>query len=712
MFVLATPVSHLTRVGRVTAKQLEKIGIETVEDLIFYYPFRYDDLSRVLTIDKLFPGVEATVRGRVELIKNRRSPVKKKILTEAIVSDDTGSLKVVWFNQPFLTKNIRPGDVIYLAGKANFDYREIEFVNPVYEIVRRGAPLNTAAIVPVYHLTGRITQKQLRFLIKHSLDFIGEVPEWLPKDIIKRRDFISITEALRQIHFPASWAEVEEAESRLKFDELFLFQLLAQRIKHLLKKSRAIPIEFKKRQTVKFVNSLPFKLTNDQRLAAWEIIKDLEGDRPMNRLLEGDVGSGKTVVAAMAMLNVVLNKHQAALMAATDILARQHYKTICKLLADFNIKIGLVTRSEKKINYKLGARNPVGGKKNFDSRFVTHNSDIIIGTHALISAKGAVPADRHGPASGGQDKIEFKNLALTIIDEQHRFGVEQRKFLKANSGQSGITPHFLSMTATPIPRSLALALYGDLDLSIIKEMPKGRKKILTKIVDSKNRSGAYEFIREKVKEGRQVFVICPLINPSDKLGVKSVAEEYQKLRKDIFPEFKIEALHGKLPSAAKEKIMTEFSENKINVLVSTSVVEVGIDVPNATIMMIEGAERFGLAQLHQFRGRVGRGEHQSYCLLFSDNLVGQTKERLRALVSSNDGFALAEKDLALRGPGEVYGTQQSGIIDLKLAKLTDFLIIKQAKEEAEKIIADDPEFKKYAEIKARLRLAEEAVHLE
>jgi len=699
MLIFNTPISQLTRVGKVTAKQLAKLGIETAEDLIFYFPFRYEDFSRVLPIANLTPDIDATIRGRVDLIKNRRSPVKKKILTEAIISDNTGSIKVVWFNQPFLIKNIKPGDSIFLAGRVNYDYREIEFINPTYELARAGQTINTAGIVPVYHLTEKLTQKQLRFLINYSLQNIKDIDDYLPEELIERYDFITLKESLKQIHFPESGEALEKAKKRLKFDELFLIQLSTQQSKYLLKNSNAVSLKIKEDAVAKFVEQLPYQLTDDQRRAAWEIIKDLEKKSSMNRMLEGDVGSGKTIVVAIAILNVVLNGYNVVYMAPTEILARQHFETFCKLFANFDIKIGLINRTEKKIN------RDGENKKVLDSKFIIQNSDIIIGTHALIQEKIEFFAKGEA-ASGG------KNLALAIIDEQHRFGVKQRKLLKEKSGDKKNTPHFLSMTATPIPRSLALTLYGDLDLSIIKEMPKGRKKILTKIVDSKNRKKAYQFIKDKIKDGQQVFVVCPLINPSDKLGVKSVREEYEKLNKIIFPKFTIAMMHGRLKGEEKEKIMKDFLENKINILVSTSVIEVGIDIPNATIMMIEGAERFGLAQLHQFRGRVGRGEHQSYCLLFSDNLSDEVKKRLNALVESSDGFALAEKDLKLRGPGEVYGIQQSGMIDLKIAKLTDWQIIKQARQEAENIIFSDVELKKYPELKNWLKLAEKTVHLE
>jgi ATP-dependent DNA helicase RecG len=423
------------------------------------------------------------------------------------------------------------------------------------------------------------------------------------------------------------------------------------------------------------VAALPFTLTSDQKKVSWQILLDLEKSLPANRLIEGDVGSGKTIVAAIALYNTVLNSFQAVLMAPTEILARQHFATLSELLLPKGVKIALLTSSEKKL---IVGRKEITDAKEVLNQIKKGEVDLIIGTHALI-----------------QDEVSYGNLGLVIIDEQHRFGVEQRKMLKEKNN-NGLTPHFISMTATPIPRSLALILYGELDLSLIKEMPKGRKKIITKIVQENNRFKAYEFIRQEIKCGRQVFVICPLIDPSDKLGVKSVKEEFKRLDKDIFPDLAIGLLHGKLKAKEKENIMADFKNNKIKILVSTSVIEVGIDMPNATIMMIEGAERFGLAQLHQFRGRVGRGEEQSYCFLFAENFSPKTKERLESLVKSNDGFALAEYDLSFRGPGEVFGTRQSGLPEFKIADLTDLDLINLTKIQAREFlehndIADFPQ---------------------
>ena len=683
---LTTPVSEISRVGKTTASRLKRLGIETVEDLIFYYPFRWEDFSEISSIENLQPGAIVTVKGKIQLLKNRRSPVKRKFLTEGLISDKTGSVKVIWFNQPFLAEILQPGDEVYLSGKVDFDRYTLQLINPVYEKVSRSQAIHTARLVPIYSLTENLTQKQIRFLISLVLPAIKLIKDWLPPDIIKEFNLIDLDLALSQIHFPKNQRTLDLAIKRLKFDELFLFQLQIQLSKIELSASQAEKINFAEKETKYFVDSLPFKLTNDQRKAAWQIISDLQKRNPMNRLLEGEVGSGKTVVAAIAMFNVALEKKQSVLMAPTEILAAQHYKTINNLFQATELKVALLTRSQQLVNNTEATR-----KKILDS-LKSDEIKIIIGTHALL-----------------QEGVEFNNLALAAIDEQHRFGVEQRKILREKSGDPGITPHLLSMTATPIPRSLSLTLYGDLDLSIIKEMPRERKKVITEIIDPVKRQQTYDFVREQIKVGRQIFVVCPLIDPSDKLGVKAVTEEYEKLKIEIFPEFIIAMLHGKLKPADKEKVMVDFLAKKSDILVSTSVVEVGVDVPNASVMIIEGADRFGLASLHQFRGRVGRSEHQSYCFLFTDNPSQKTKLRLQALSSAKDGFELAELDLQLRGPGEIYGTVQSGLPVFKIASLADHELIAQTKKAVEVI---GPNLENYPVLKSKLSQMIKKVHLE
>ena len=572
---------------------------------------------------------------------------------------------------------------------------------------------------------GGLLAKYLPYIIQLFLPLAGQMEDWLPEPVKMSQRLIDLKTAIRQIHFPVSSKSAGFARRRLAFEELFLIQVFSLSQKIARRKEQAQAIKFNEALIRNFVANLPFQLTGAQKKAAWEIFQDLAKNQPMNRLLEGDVGAGKTVVATMAAIEVARARYQAAFMAPTEILAKQHYETLCGLLANFNVKIGLITSGDRKMNNESGIMNhgKCEKKSALDSLFIIYNSDIIIGTHALI-----------------QEKISFKNLVLAIVDEQHRFGVAQRAALQKNiaglsDGLPGKIPHLLSMTATPIPRSLALTIYGDLDLSLLDEMPKGRQKIITRLVPPIRREAAYEFIRQQIKNGRQAFVVCPRIEISDKsqviseqpeslianhlslmTDVKAAKAEYEKLSKDIFPELRTALLHGKIKSKEKDKIMTYFNAGRIDVLVATSVIEVGIDIPNATIMMIEGAERFGLAQLHQLRGRVGRSSYQSYCLLFTDSSSRQTQERLKIMTACNNGFELAEQDLALRGPGEFFGTSQSGLPDLPASLLSgsliDLIMVKQARGEAAKILRQDPELKNYPLLKDQLKNFRANIHLE
>ena len=678
MVNLNSPITDLYRVGQTTSKLLKKLGLNTVNDLLFYFPFRYEDFSERVKIADLTDGASANVSGTIELIQNRKSVRRKMYLTEALISDETDSLKVVWFNQLFLTRSYKVGDKVSLAGRVSESYGALTMMSPVIEKIYDGNLIHTSGLIPNYHLTANLTQKQIRFLVREVIDLADRAAEWLPEDIKTHLHLLDLGAALHQIHFPKNLAEVTAAQQRLGFAELFLRQLKAQMIKRELKTRQALAISFREADTKKFVDSLPFKLTDDQRKAAWEILQDLAQPVPMSRLLEGDVGSGKTLVVILALLNVALNKKQGLLMVPTAILAQQHFDTISRLLAPFALKISLLTQSHK---------DPAAA-----------TADIIIGTHALI-----------------QKNIKFSRLALAVVDEQHRFGVAQRQKILDFNSAAGLTPHFLSLTATPIPRSLALAIYGDLDLSVIKEQPAGRRPIITKLVSEQQRAAAYAFIRRLIKDGRQAFVICPLIDESDKLGVKSVKAEHAKLAQEIFPELKVGLLHGRLKSAEKEKVMADFLSGRTQILVSTSIIEVGVDVPNAALMIIEGAERFGLASLHQFRGRVGRSAYQSYCFLFPGNEEinnPKTLERLEALTKYQDGFSLAKIDLKLRGAGELYGSGQSGFPELQIASLFDYENIKKAQAEASALIDRDPELQQYPLLREKLGEWEMLVHLE
>lgn len=694
MLTLESDIKNITRVGLATANKLKKLDINTVYDLLFYFPFRYDDFSKLTKIESLQPGEKVNIVAQIELIQNKRSPRRRMNITEALVNDGTESLKAIWFNQPFIARNLKTGDMVSLAGKVEEDFGGLVMMSPNYEKVSANN-VNTQGLVPVYHLTLSVTQKQLRFLIKQAIWLSAQVKDWLPTQIKKNLKLCDLSQAIHNIHFPKNKNDYEIARERLAFDEIFLLQMQSSLVKLEIKQEKANVINFKEAEIKNFVSSLPFALTDAQKKASWAILQDLGRSQPMARMLQGDVGSGKTIVALLAALNTALNGQKTVFLVPTEILAKQHFDNIVKLLNGFNVKVGLVTRSDKRANYELRITNYEKKieSKNHNSLFIIHNSDIIIGTHALI-----------------QEGIKFEKLALVVIDEQHRFGVEQRKTLLNN--KAGLSPHFLSMTATPIPRSLALALYGELDISVINEMPKNRLPILTKIVEEDKRDKAYEFIRAQIKIGRQVFVICPLIDISDTFGQKSVKEEYDKLSSEIFPDLNIGCLYGRMKAAEKDKTMNDFLANKINVLVATSVIEVGIDVPNASIIMIEGADKFGLAQLHQFRGRVGRSSHQSYCLLFPGSKSDKVTQRLEALVDHASGFELAKMDLKFRGPGEFYGTAQKGFPELKIASLFDYELMKKARTEAEKIIATDMSLNTWPTLKDRIGEYKNKVHLE
>jgi len=736
---LSTPIEEIPRVGPQYQKRLKKLGIKTVRDLLFHFPHRYEDFSDIIPISQATPGKIICIQGEITEIKNFRTFRRRMYITEAKVSDESGGIRVTWFNQPYLINTLKKGDFVFLAGKMVSKDGKKYLSSPAYEKIpaqfveslgngEKYDSVHIGRIIPVYPETEGMSSRWLRFIIKPLLTKIKDgIPETLPEEIRKEQDLLPIKETIWQIHFPDTLEKAELSKKRFVFEELFDLALAILREKIKLAKEKAIVIPINLEVIKKFIQKLPFKLTLDQKKSAWQILKDLEKARPMNRLLDGDVGSGKTVVAAIAVLNAVKAGFQTAFMAPTEILAKQHFGTINGLLKGFKVKIGLITGKENLFgSKKIKRKEMIDKTKNGEI-------DILIGTHALV-----------------QEKVEFKKLGLVIIDEQHRFGIEQRARLchKGYGGQAKLIPHFLSMSATPIPRTLALTIYGDLDLSLIKEMPKGRKKIITRIIPPEKRQEAYDFIRSEVQSGRQVFVICPRIEPvsaesfyekilntqetlverefhslshlrflrelGDKRNflwadVKAVKQEYEKLRKDIFPDLNVGMLHGKMKTEEKEKALTNFRERKTDILVSTSVIEVGIDFPNATIMMIEGADKFGLAQLHQFRGRVGRGKDQSSCFLFSEF---QYNPRLKAMVSCQDGFELAEKDLKLRGPGDLTGQRQWGFPDFVMASLKNIELVEKTREAAKEILTKDPELKKYPLLRERLEKFRERIHLE
>jgi len=720
---LSTPIQDIPKIGLTYQKRLKKFGIKTVQDILFHFPARYDDFSDIISISEARQKLTQTVciQGKISEIEGTRTFKKWMSLTEAIIEDENAKIKVIWFNQPYIAKTLKEDDFVCLAGKISLGKEGLYLNNPSYERINEWSDNNnlthTGRIVPVYPETRGVTSRWFRFIIKPLLvRFVNIMPESLPVEIIKKHKFLPISEALWQLHFPDSFESADAAKARFSFEELFLIQLSVLKEKAKLMQKQAPSCKMDADLMKEFTDSLPFKLTDSQKKCSFQILKDIEKTIPMSRLLEGDVGSGKTVVATMASLSVVKNNLQVAFMAPTEILAKQHFKEVSKLLSKFKVRVGLLTGKNSRISeeeevFEISRQSLLGDLEN-------GQINILIGTHSLIQ-KGVV----------------FKKLSLVIVDEQHRFGVDQRAQLFKGLK---LVPHLLSMTATPIPRTLALTVYGDLDLSLITEMPKDRKKIKTLIVESKDRKTAYEFIEKEVKEGKGVFVICPKIEAKNSSAnsksnepifgsfvpqnydlrslafndVKAVKEEYEKLSKDIFPNLRITMLYGKMKAEEKERIMLDFKKGEIDILVSTSVVEVGVDVPRATVMMIEGAERFGLAQLHQFRGRVGRSDMQSYCFLFTTSPDQLNRKRLKALVDCDNGFKLAEKDLEIRGPGSLYGTQQWGIPDIAMEGLSNIFLVEKTRNSAKEILEKDPELKNYPLLKERLKQFETRIHFE
>lgn len=697
---LESHIGELSYIAPAYQKKLKRLGIHTVRDLLFYFPSRYDDFSNVIPIDRSRISETVCVQGKIIAVEHTRSPRRWMDIVEILVEDASGAMRAIWFNQPYLERTFKEGDVVCLAGKVSAGKDGVYLNGPAYEKIRAGQEnTHTGRIVPVYATTKGITPRWIRYIIKPMLTrFHGLIDETLPREIMDKHKFLPIGEALWQIHFPDSFESADAAKARFAFEDLFLLQLavLRERLKISQKKAPACPLDIALMK--QFTVSLPFQLTNSQKQCSYQILKDLEKPVPMSRLLEGDVGSGKTVVATMAALNVIKNGHQVAFMAPTEILAKQHFSSIRKMLAGFGVRAALLTGSENFLDDE-----PIK-KKSLLELLKNGAVDIVVGTHALI-----------------QKNIEFKNLALVVLDEQHRFGVTQRAAL---THSKALIPHLLSMTATPIPRTLALTIYGDLDLSLIKEMPKNRKPVKTIIVDHQERAKAYAFIEKEAREGKGIFVICPRIEVrSQELesgiqrvktwdDVKTVKDEYEKLANQVFPHLRITMLHGKMKAKEKEVIMKDFAKGEIDVLVSTSVVEVGVDVPRATVMMIEGAERFGLAQLHQFRGRVGRSDMQSYCFLFTTSPDQANRKRLKAMEKSHSGFELAQKDLEIRGPGALYGTQQWGIPDIAMQGLGNIFLVEKTRQAAKELLEKDPELKEHPLLREEVKKFEKRIHFE
>jgi ATP-dependent DNA helicase RecG len=735
-----TPLFEVVGARVPALRRLEKMGIKTVHDLLWHFPTRYEDFSKIYPIAELEPGQQATITGVVEEIQSKHSWRRGMSIVEATIADESGSVRAVWFNQPYVANVLKVGRMVNLAGKASTSEEgEIYLNNPVYEVIHAHSDAasaatqemnHTARLVPVYPETRGLTSRGIRFVTQALFRKKPMMKEWIPADILTEFNFPELNDAIHAIHFPHVIEDATAARARFSFEELFLLQILNMQQKMRLAEESAPVIRADIERVKVMLAKLPFELTHSQKQSLWEIIKDIERERPMNRLLQGDVGSGKTVVVAVAAVIAAENNLQTAFMAPTEILARQHFETMKKFfssiaLGDAQPVIGLITGASAHIFYGAALESKIS-KPEFYKKVAAGEVSIIFGTHALI-----------------QKAMEFAALGLVIIDEQHRFGVRQRAELNArksaartsaNDGaKSGaapaLIPHFLSMSATPIPRTLMLSVFGDLDLSLITELPAGRKEIKTEIVAPLKRTATYNFIRAQIKEGRQAFVICPRIDAPDeeevakaapggkaafakKLELKSVKEEFEKLSQKIFPDLRIAMLHGQMKPKEKEEVMKKFKDREFDILVATSVVEVGVDVPNASIMMIEGADRFGLAQLYQFRGRVGRGEYQSYCFLMADTAAAVANARLKAILEAKNGFELAEHDLALRGPGQFFGNVQTGLPDVAMEALRDPELVKNSREAAIRAVTADPMFKKNVALRKKVEEFRARVHQE
>lgn len=668
--ILSDPVTNLRGVGPELAKKFASLGIYTVQNLLEYYPRRYDDYSQIQPIIRIKPGV-VSIKAVIKQAKGRY--VRRGMhVTEAAASDETGSVRLVWFNQPYRATALKPNTEYYISGDFQLSYRRLSIMNPSVELAS-DFPINTARIVPVYRETKGLKSSQIRKIIRSSLPALKNHGETLPPHIIKRQKLMSYDQAVQTMHFPKDMADLLNAQKRLGFEEVFQLSLAALLNKHELLKETAIAVPFDEKLAKNFVGHLPFKLTDEQRKAIWQIYQDIQKDQPMNRLLEGDVGSGKTVVAAMAAVMTLQQDFQVALMAPTEILARQHAESLHELLEPLGMA--------EQLTLLVGGLKPAQ-KKNAQKSLATGKARFVVGTHALI-----------------QEKVNFNKLALVIIDEQHRFGVDERKKLQAKAGHA---VHVLNMTATPIPRSLALTLYGELDITLIDSKPAGRKPIITKIISPNSRAQLYEKIDKELASGRQMFVVTALIKESDQLSVRAAEEVYKELSSKIFRHRRIGLLHGKLKPDEKDSIMQQFLNHELDILVATTVIEVGVNVPNATVMLIENADRFGLAQIHQLRGRVGRSHYQGYCFLITSDSSAPSR-RLRALEQTNDGFRLAELDLEIRGPGAIYGKQQHGQLDLRVAKLTDTRLIAAARSEAGRCIDEGVNLLEYTQLYTRVQ---------
>jgi ATP-dependent DNA helicase RecG len=678
---LELPVTSLKGVSTAQAAKFKRLGVNTVRDLLYFFPHRHLDYSRTNYISQLTEGEEQTItanvwQAQVTMLGGRRG-------TEAIVGDETGNVRAVWFNNPYVAKSLPTNTRVVLSGRVRLFGGRYVFESPEWELLEDKELVHTGRLVPLYSLTQGLKPRQVRKLMKEVVDrFAGQVAEFLPSDLRARCHLMELPQAIAQAHYPEDEDAKDKARSRLAFDELLLLQLGVLARKHEWQESQpGTPVRVKRPVLDSFLESLPFELTTAQQKVLKELLSDLERPRAMSRLLQGEVGSGKTVVATAALLAAAASGYQGAFMAPTEILAEQHFSSVGEILS----RTAAEVHKEENLHRFSGILDKpltlallIGdlsqaSKQAIQQQIREGEVDITIGTHALI-----------------QKGVDFHRLGLVVVDEQHRFGVAQRSALR----QKGFNPHVMVMTATPIPRTLALTLYGDLDLSVIDQLPPGRQSVKTRWLKPAQRDSAYAFLRKQVTEGRQAFIICPLVEESEAIQARAAVAEYERLSHEIFPDLKLGLIHGRMPAVEKDDAMHLFRAGELDVLVSTPVVEVGIDVPNATVMLVESADRFGLSQLHQFRGRVGRGSEQSYCMLLAENPSEIGRQRLDLIEKIQDGFELAEEDLKLRGPGEFFGTRQSGLPDLRMAKLSDVKLLELARTEAIRLFEQDPGLRK------------------